>query len=95
MSKLIVTADVGRTVNLRQSPSKTAPIITQIKLKTEVELVERITDEWCKIKYDKYEGYMMTKYLKSPNQTTLTKDDVRKIYDSLRETLTLIEKILK
>ena len=63
MSKLIVMADVGSTVNLRQSPSKTAPILTTIKIRTEVELIEKISEDWCKIKYGKHEGYMMTKFL--------------------------------
>lgn len=92
MSKLIVTADVGSTVNLRQSPSTSSNIITKIKINTEVELIEKTTENWYKIKYDKYEGYMMAKYLKNPKAS---KDDLQAIYDSLKEALTLIEKLLK
>ena len=95
MSKLIVTAEIGSTVNLRQSPSKTAPIITAIKIKQEVELIEKISDDWCKIKYGKYEGYMMAKYLKKPGQTNVSQEDLLAIYNSLKETLITIEKILK
>ena len=95
MSKLIVTADIGSTVNLRSSPSRTAPILTSIKLKQEVELIEKISDDWCKIKYNKYEGYMMAKYLKVPGQSKVSQDDLRAIYNSLKDTLVLIEKVLK
>ena len=66
MSKLIVTADAGSTVNLRQSASTSSSVITKIKIGTEVELIEKTNETWYKIKYDKYEGYMMTKYLKNP-----------------------------
>lgn len=95
MSKLIVTADAGSTVNLRQSASTSSAVITKIKIGTEVELIEKVTENWCKIKYDKYEGYMMAKYLKSPNQSKISQEDLHTIYNSLQETLTLIEKILK
>lgn len=95
MSKLIVTADTGSTVNLRSSPSKSASILTSIKVRQEVELVEKISDDWCKIKYNKYEGYMMSKFLKNPNQSKISQDDLRVIYNSLKDTLILIEKILK
>ena len=95
MTKLIVTADAGGTVNLRQLPSKTASIISPIKVKTEVELIEKTNDEWYKIQVGNKQGYMMAKYLKEPGTSTISKEDIRKIYNSLKETLTLIEKILK
>lgn len=94
MSKLIVTADVGNTVNLRRSPSLTSEIIMRVKVKEEVTLIEKISENWCKVEYDNKEGYMMAKYLKSSSKT-ISQEDLRKVYDSLRETLTLIEKILK
>lgn len=58
---------------------------------TEVELLEKTSEQWYKIKYLETEGYMMTKYLKK----IIEQDDLRKIYNSLRDTLILIEKILK
>ena len=66
MTKQIVTADAGSTVNLRQAASTSSSVLTKIKVGTEVELIEKTNDNWYKIKYDKYEGYMMTKYLKNP-----------------------------
>lgn len=93
MNKLTVMADAGNTVNLRQSPSTSAAIVIKIKVKSEVELIEKTNDTWYKVKYDKYEGYMMSKYLKE--QKTISQNDLRAVYNSLKETLTLIEKILK
>ena len=64
MSKLIVTATSGKTVNLRQQPSTTSKIIQAIPLTTEVELIEKTSTTWYKVKYLDKEGYMMAKYLK-------------------------------
>lgn len=94
MSKLIVTANSGKTVNLRQQPSTTSKIIQAIPLAAEVDFIEKTSDQWYKIKYQDKEGYMMAKYLKQ-KQSTISQDDLRRVYDSLSETLTLIEKILK
>jgi len=95
MSKMIVTASQGKTVNVRISPSRTASIITTIPLKKEVTLVEKTSDEWYKIEYQGVTGYMMSKFLISNNNSPISKDDLRKVYDSLSDTLKLIEKILK
>ena len=94
MSKLIVTATSGRTVNMRVQPTTTSAIIQAIPISTEVELLEKTTSTWYKIKYGEAEGYMMAKYLKQQVQT-ISQDDLRKIYNSLTETLTMLEKILK
>ena len=94
MSKLIVTATSGKTVNMRKQPSTSAPILQQVPLSTEVELIEKSSDLWYKVEYSGTQGYMMAKYLKQ-NQSTISQDDLRKVYNSLNETLALIEKILK
>ena len=94
MSKLIVTATSGKTVNLRKQPNTSSGIIKQIPISTEVELIEKSSDTWYKINYNGTEGYMMAKYLKQ-KQSTISQEDLRKVYNSLSETLSLIEKILK
>ena len=94
MSKLIVTATSGKTVNMRKQPSTSAPILQQVPLSTEVELIEKSSDLWYKVEYSGTQGYMMAKYLKQ-KQSTISQDDLRKVYNSLNETLALIEKILK
>ena len=95
MSKLLVTAESGDVVNLRKSTSKSSSIIAQIKIKSEVELIERTSDIWYKVKYGNNEGYMMAKYLKPITKSNINKEDLRAIYNSLKDTLALIEKILK
>ena len=94
MSKLIVTAQSGSTVNMRVQPTTTSKIIQAIPLATEVELVEKTSSTWYKIRYEDKEGYMMAKFLKQ-KQSTVSQEDLRSVYNSLSETLTLIEKILK
>lgn len=94
MSKLIVTAEKGKTVNMRTEPTTTAQIIQAIPITTEVEFIEKTSTQWYKIEYLGMQGYMMAKYLKQ-KQSTISQDDLRKVYNSLNETLALIEKILK
>lgn len=94
MSKLIVTANSGKTVNMRLQPTTTSKIVQAIPLSSEVELIEKTSTTWYKIKYLDKEGYMMAKYLKQ-KQSNISQEDLRKVYNSLNETLTLIEKILK
>lgn len=92
MSKLIVTASKGKTVNMRQNPTITAKVLQAIPLTTEVDLLEKTNSEWYKIKYKGVEGYMKAEFLKAKG---ISQSDLRSVYESLSETLTLIEKILK
>ena len=94
MSKFIVTATSGKTVNLRQQPNTSSKILQAIPITTEVEVIEKTSTSWYKIKYNGTEGYMMAKYLKE-KQSHISQEDLRKVYKSLNETLILIEKILK
>ena len=94
MSKLIVNADKGQTVNLRKEPSKASEILERITIGKEVTLLERTTTEWYKIQYGKLIGYMMAQFLKIPTDE-FSQEDLHEVYDHLKETLTLIEKILK
>ena len=95
MSNLIVSANSGSTVNLRKEPSTSSTILQPVPIGKEVELIEKTNDTWYKVKYKNIEGYMMTKFLKVSTSQIITKDDLRKIYDSLSETLKLLETILK
>lgn len=94
MNKFVVTATSGTTVNMRQQPTTTSKILQAIPITTEVEVLEKTSASWYKIKYKETEGYMMAKFLKE-KQSTISQNDLHKVYDSLRETLSLIEKILK
>jgi uncharacterized protein YgiM (DUF1202 family) len=85
------TADKGK-LNLRAEPSKIAKVLTQIPYKTQLE-VEQIDNVWSKTTYNGYTGYVMTEFLSGAK--TITKKDLQQIYDSLKSTLSTIEKILK
>jgi len=93
MSELIVTANIGKTVNLRMSPSTSSAIVQAVPVKQKVQLIEKTNTEWYKVQYKSLKGYMMAKYLKSAD-STISQEDLREVYNSLKETLVLIEKIL-
>jgi len=93
MSKLIVKANSGKTVNLRRQPSKSAEVIKAINVGNEVTLIERTSSDWYKVSYGAYEGYMMAQFLQASSK--ISQEDLREVYNSLKDTLVLIEKILK
>ena len=92
MTAYVYTDNKG-TVNLRSHPSMSGTILTQIPYQTELE-VEKFDDKWSSTVYKGMVGYVMTKYL-SNGKATVTKDELREIYNSLKVTLNVIENILK
>ena len=78
---------------MRASADTSAHILMKIPNNTKVTVISQ-EDKWTKIKYNQKEGYVMTSYL-VPNVNEITKDDLRTIYNSLKSTLAVIEKILK
>ena len=94
MTMRVNTAN-GGTLNLRKSPTGSSMILTQIPNGTKLE-VEKENDTWVKTTYNNVTGYVMTKYLSEVNSTSnLDKAGLQAIYDSLKTTLSMIEKILK
>lgn len=57
-----VPAGNRHEVNLRAKPAKTARLIERVPCGDTVEVLNR-ADDWSKIKWRDYAGYMMTKYL--------------------------------
>ena len=57
----IVTAETGRTVNLRKT--KGGKLVERIPIGTEVEILD-FGPEWCRVKAGRYKGYMMTEFIK-------------------------------
>lgn len=57
------------TLNLRQSPATTAPVLAMIAPGTTV-TVMTTGSEWCKIRYGSYQGYVMTKFLRLAGEGT-------------------------
>lgn len=94
MNKLIVTAKSGKTVNLRLKPSKESAILRRVPTNAAIELISKYSDEWYVVKYQDTQGYMMAEFLKTKS-STLSQEDIREVYNSLSETLKLIEKLLK
>lgn len=61
--KAIVTAENKLPVNLRSQPVvNERTFITKVPLGAEVDILEE-GDDWCKVKYNKIMGFMMTKFL--------------------------------
>ena len=57
----IVTAETGRTVNLRKK--KGGKLIERIPIGTEVEILD-YGAEWCRVKAGRYTGWMMTEFIR-------------------------------
>ena len=81
-----VIASSGGSVNMRKSPSTSAPIVTQVPVGSIVDVYEKGA-EWCKISYKGAIGYMMTKFLdfgESPapsgDTVTVSKSELETIY---------------
>ncbi len=91
MTVFVDTTNKG-TVNLRESPSRTSKILMHVPYKTLLE-AEPIDENWSKVTYKNCPGYIMTEFLTSTK--IITKHDLQEIYDSLKQSLETIEKILK
>ena len=88
---MYVKTQNGGTLNMRRDASTSSPVLAQIKNGTKLE-VEKINDNWFKVTFNNKTGYVMSKFLV---EATSAKEDLQRIYDSLKETLALIEKALK
>lgn len=63
-----ITALTGNTVNMRQSPSSSAKVITQIAVGQVVDVISA-ADDWSTITWNGKSGYMMSKYLQKVNSS--------------------------
>lgn len=81
------------TLNLRQEASQSTPILAQIPNGTQLE-VEQVNNEWGKTTYKEKVGYVMLRFLTNKSDN-INKDDLKRIYNSLSETLKLIDEVLK
>lgn len=61
-TQAVVVAESGGTVNLRSGPSKKDRIMVRVPLGRTVEIVSP-GEEWCRVVYDKFTGYMMAQFL--------------------------------
>ena len=79
------------TLNLRQAPNTGSPVLAQIPYGAKLD-VETVDGKWVRTTYNGKSGFAMTQYLSAETSTTA---QLQAIYDSLKETLALIEKALK
>lgn len=91
MKTFVNTPDKGK-LNMRAAPSSTAKVLVQIPNGTKLE-VGNTTETWSEVVYNGIKGYVMNKFL--GEMSTITKADLKCVYDSLKETLALIEKVLQ
>lgn len=92
MKTFVNTPNKG-TVNLRAEPSTSSKILAQIPYRTELE-TDFTTLDWSQVTYQGKTGYVMNKYL-GESTKQFTKEDLQRIYNSLKSTLSTIEDILK
>ena len=86
---MYVKTQNGGTLNLRQSTSIVSAILAQIPNGAKLE-VEKANNTWSKTTYNGKTGFVMTEFLIEEDNAKL-----QAIYNSLKETLALIEKALK
>lgn len=61
MEKALVIADQGKTVNLREQPSKASRVLYQVPVGELVDVYEE-GSEWSQVGYQNYKGWMMTMF---------------------------------
>jgi len=92
---MVVKTSNGGPLNLRAEPNANGSVLARIPNGTKVTLSPH-NEKWGKTTYNNKEGYVMLSYLtEEVVEKTITKDDLQKIYDSLKITLSTIESILK
>lgn len=88
----VVTANKG-ALNLRSTPKTSGQILEKIPYGTQLDATSE--GEWSKVQYKGKTGYVKTEFLSVSKDTIITKDDLKKVYDSLQQVLKTIENILK
>lgn len=60
---MVVNSENGAPVNMRESASVNSRIVTRVPVGAEVSVIKPDSNGWTKVKYSRYEGYMMSKFL--------------------------------
>ena len=90
MIMYVKTANKG-ALNLRAKPN--GSVLAQIPNGTQLEV--QSDGEWSTTEYNGKKGYIKTEFLSTTQETNITKAELREVYNSLQQTLKIIEKILK
>ena len=86
MKAIVKTANDG-TLNLRATPN--GGVIARIPNGTELDV--ELEGEWAYTTYNNLKGYVKASFLSHD----ITKEQLRKVYNSLQQTLKTIEGVLK
>ena len=84
---------IGGSLNLRIFKSKNSERLAIIPSGTKVAVTEH-NDDWCKVAYNVYTGYVMTQYLKFESGSddsivtiTLSRENALALYEALKLSL--------
>ena len=84
---------IGGALNMRNNKDKASERITIIPSGSKVAVTEH-GEDWCKIVYNQYTGYAMTKYLKFESGSddsiitiTLSRENALALYEALKLSL--------
>ena len=91
MIMVVKTSNKG-PLNLRASTSTSSKLLAAIPYGTKLE-VTAVNANWYKTTYNNNEGYVMAQYLANV-ENTYDRSKLQAIYESLKETLNLIEKAM-
>ena len=80
-------------LNLREKPNASGKVLAQIPDGAELECTI-VNNDWAQIDYNGYNGYSKREFLSS-GSNSITKENLKRIYDSLSDTLKLIDEVLK
>ena len=93
MIKYVSTSNKG-TLNMRAEPNLKSTIIKRIPYGEKLEV--KIEGDWAQTSYQGLTGYVKSQYLTdATTSSSVTKEDLQKVRDSLQQTLNIIESILK
>ena len=91
MIMVVKTSNKG-PLNLRASTSTSSKLLAAIPYGTKLD-VTTVNANWYKTKYNNHEGYVMAQYMANV-ENTYDRSKLQAIYESLKETLNLIEKAM-
>ena len=84
---MIVTAESGQYVNMRESTSVNSRLIVRVPVGSEVTVIKTDKNGWTGVKYKRYEGYMMTRFLaEKPEADGTTADSTSSNTDQQKPT---------
>lgn len=82
----------GKPVNLRNSFSRAAAVVAQMKVGSQVEVLGYPADGWAKVKYGEKTGYCMTEFLQKPGETAEAETALTEAMELIQKAITLLRR---